>query len=782
MKFFNHEKSVETVVDLLKKESLIPIWGSGFTCGAYAIRGKVPDAKEATSLMLAIIQKHIAKDYDSDDFFEVADVFMNRVSAEIRDDFFRNYFTDVKLDIIETNFLKLPWPHAYTINVDDGIEKSSDFMVVLPYQDNYKRPRKDTKLLYKLHGDANYELKYDKINNIIFCRQQYLRAINEESNKSFLNNYKNDYKEFNLLYIGCGLNNEVDIQYIYNQIKSDCSNMTIRAVLRRKEPNFSEEVELEKYGINTVFIVNDYRLFYEEVVKKYRDSLVNEIVKDYPYRSPKVVDLSKQSLENNLEVFANGGLFDSNKNEFKYHSMMISRICLQEIETALDTTNTIIVQGRRFCGKTSIICDIINRFKKYDVYYFPSQETQGEETVRKILEEKINSLIIFDSNSVQHFAYMYLLDADNVLERNGNKIIIFFNKSEHFFKKKLNAEYISILNVLDSKELSDLNKLADRYGLVRRKERSTNLDYLKQLQDAKSIKRFMLLDKLPDSYSTEEMAFMILLAAVDKVYSRQATTLGISNGSIDALITKLRGIIERLNTNSKEKRITNSGYKYVYNSKYCLIHIIGKFSDNDIINSITYIVKKFKNTDDERLYVEVVLFDTLNQLFGRSKGSSKIIYGIYEKLSDILNSSMDYWLQRAKSIYRLTNRKYLTIGQLQEAYKYAYKAYEDGDGDVKYVDRLRAKAAMSLSLICCLLSEKNSGEEKTSNEKEAIKFMYIALSTDYFRSTDNYMPVVDSEHRRGLKKSIELLCKSHLGAPDGDMFKEAKFIIEKLNL
>lgn len=780
--YYSHKKSVETVVDLLKKQVLIPIWGSGYTYGAKAKKGTVPDAKEATCLMKAIIHKYVDKDYESDNFFDVASVFMTRVDAEIRDNFFRNYFTDVKLGKTEVDFLNLPWPHAYTINVDDGIENSSDFKVVLPYQEKYKLPRKDTRSLYKLHGDANYELQYEKENNIIFCSEQYLEAINEESNKPFLNNYKNDYKDFNLIYIGCGLNNEVDIKFVYNQIKMDCSNMTIRAVLRRNNLKISEEVELEKYGINTVFLVNDYKLFYEEVVNKYLESLVNEIVEDYPYRAPKVVDLSKQDIETNLEVFANGGLFDSAKNEFKHHSMMISRICVQEIEAALEKTNTIVVQGRRFCGKTSIICKIVEKFKKYDVYYFPSEETQGEGTVRKIIEERKNSLIIFDSNSLEHYAYMYLLDIDDILESNGNKLIIFFNKSENFFKEKLNAKYLSILNVLDNKELSDLNKLADRYGLVQRKERSTNLDYLKLLQDAKSISRFKLLDRLPNSYTIEEMAFLILLAAVDKIYSRQATTMNISNQHIDALIAKLDGLIERINTTRKERRTTSSSYKYVCNSKYCLIHIIGKFLENDIIDAITYIVRKFKNSDDERLYVEVVLFDTLNQLFGRSKGSSKIIYGIYEKLSDILNSSMDYWLQRAKSIYRLTNPKYLTKEQLEESYKYAYKAFADGHGSVKYVDRLRAKAAMSLSLICCLLSEKNTGQEKISNELDAIKFMYIALSTDYFRSTDNYKPVVDSEHRRGLKKSIESVCRSHLESPDGDMYNEAKFIMDKLEL
>ena len=193
--YYRHKKSVETVVDLLKKQVLVPIWGSGYTYGAKAKKGTVPDAKEATCLMKAIIHEYVDKDYESNNFFDVASVFMTRVDAEIRDNFFRNYFTDVKLGKTEVDFLNLPWPHAYTINVDDGIENSSDFKVVLPYQEKYKLPRKDTRLLYKLHGDANYELQYEKENNIIFCSEQYLEAINAESNKPFLNNHFYNYLE-----------------------------------------------------------------------------------------------------------------------------------------------------------------------------------------------------------------------------------------------------------------------------------------------------------------------------------------------------------------------------------------------------------------------------------------------------------------------------------------------------------------------------------------------------------------------------------------------------------
>lgn len=780
MEYYEHKESVKIFVDLILKNSLIPIFGSGFTCGALAKGGKVPNAQKAVELMKAMIRSHFSESYEEDDFFKVSGVFVNKVPQQDRDDFFRAYFTDAKLDCIESQFLNLPWPHAYTINIDDGIENSSDFKPVLPYQGNYKRPRVDTKLLYKLHGDAEHELKYDSEHNIIFSSVQYLTAINLDANKSFLNNYKNDYIESNLVYIGCSLNDELDIKFVYNQVKEDCSNLSIRAVIRKQRLEFMDEVQLEEYGINTVFLVDDYRLFYEEVVNAYNEFRIASKIEEYRYRSPKVQRLSEKDLNSNLLIFSNGGLFNTDNNEFIRHNMMVTRNIIKEIESYLNYTNSIVVQGRRFCGKTSIICDIVEKLKKYDIYYFPSTDTQDEDTVRRLIEEKKGIVLIFDSNSIDHYAYQYLSVSEKRLKENNNRVLIFVNSSDNYLTDRLSAHYIRIPNVFRGKELKDFNKIADYNGLVKRTPFDTNLDYIKKLHDSKSIKEFPFLEGIPKQYSVEEMAFLILLAAVDKLYSKQIMNLGITNTKIDFLLKKLKGLVEKVENKRKGRGISSSRYKFVYNSRYCILYILSQFNTDSIVESIRYIVKHLRYTDDDRLYIEVVLFDTLNQLFGGKTGSSSVIFKIYESLSDILNDNMDYWLQRAKSIYRFGNRSSLSVDELKKAYRFAFKAYEDGRDMVNGI--LRSKAAMSLSLICCLLGDKTESEEKLEYEQKAIDYMFEALSSDYFRKRDKFVPIVEVEHRRGLKRLIGRICQSIIDNGGREMFHKAKYISEKLEL
>ena len=72
-----------------------------------------------------------------------------------------------------------------------------------------------------------------------------------------------------------------------------------------------------------------------------------------------------------------------------------------------------------------------------------------------------------------------------------------------------------------------------------------------------------------------------------------------------------------------------------------------------------------------------------------------------------MNSDLHYWLQRSKCLYRYeTSREKLT-----EAYSYAKKVYDDGWEAIHY------KSALTVSLICCALAEKDRGLEKTKNIK-----------------------------------------------------------------
>lgn len=114
----------------------------------------------------------------------------------------------------------------------------------------------------------------------------------------------------------------------------------------------------------------------------------------------------------------------------------------------------------------------------------------------------------------------------------------------------------------------------------------------------------------------------------------------------------------------------------------------------DIANIIQNIVRNLYLSDQEQ-YKTAIMFDTLNQLFSREGAASHIEY-VYGKLEKDLCHEPHFWLQRAKSIYRLfkTDEKKLEIAR-----QYAIKAYEDA----KQNSNIKAKSLFTLSLIYGLL-------------------------------------------------------------------------------
>ena len=211
----------------------------------------------------------------------------------------------------------------------------------------------------------------------------------------------------------------------------------------------------------------------------------------------------------------------------------------------------------------------------------------------------------------------------------------------------------------------------------------------------------------------------------------------------------MNGIIEKIPV-SKGENSHHSSEKLIHNSKYVLLNIMNSFESGEIVETIIYIVSKtLKDSAKRRLYVEAVLFDTLNQLFGKKSGAGKIIYKIYNDLEQYLYSDMDYWHQRAKSIYRINPNE---RDELLDAYSYVKKAYCDGD------ERIHAKSSLTSSLICCLLSETVSGEEKTEYElKEAIDYAYEAITSEYFKKIGNAR--LNSEFESNSRSGIHIIKK-----------------------
>lgn len=782
MNYIEHDKGIEEIVKLLLEKRLIPIFGAGFSKSSPTVgKEKVPDSNECVEIMKSLIKPYLLEALSKDEFIEFESYNFNATAKLMKKmlpkneylDFFRSYFTGVNLSQVKVNFLKLPWLYVFTLNIDDGIENTNLFTPILPYHNARKDYFKNNSLLFKLHGDAKYELKYESENNIIFDSDQYIRSLKDIKNKTMCEYFSNTLKEYNLLFIGCSLQNEPDIKYIYNNIADEHFN-TKKIILRTKKLSFLEEANLQDYGITDVILVKDYGLFYADLFNAFNNIKTQEKVNEYPFKNPQIKNIN----DLDLKYFSGFKCFKEEENAFYKTDLIIERECIVAIENSLKFFNIVFVEGRRFSGKTSLICTLCEKEKWRTIFFFPSTTQEDVDVILDIINNNKSALLIFDSNSLSNECYFLLKDIEDILQKNDNKIIVFSNQSDNYLPEIIKSAYFNIANSFSDKELNLLTTKTDIHALIKRKKYDTNLDYLDRIKKEQGSSFNLTKLTLPSEYTKNEQILLLLLCVKDKIYSRDIFSLKIKYEEIKTFLKKVPILCEWLYT-TKEESNTHSVYKLVHNSKNIILREIRKIKHDDIITNINSIVIAFKDGDknQKRIYHEVMQFDTLNYLFGRKKGAGRLISKVYKNLEDLLNDDLHFWLQRSKSIYHLASNNY---DELKFAYSYAKKAYIDSNNRT-----LTTKAALSVSLICSLLYklEKDSFS-KIDLIEEAIKLGYEAIFSEYYRQEKRLVNDLNIGDKRDSYASLIIdSCNNYISFLDiirDDIFKKAKAILNKL--
>ena len=740
--YINHDNGIKKLAQLLLEERLIPIFGAGFSKSSTSTCGTVPDGQECTKLMKSLILKYTSDLNESAlstyNFNTTASRFKKLVSKCIPENeylkFFRNNFTGVKLSEIKKDFLQLPWPYIFTINIDDGIENTGLFNTILPYQNARKDFSSNKRTLFKLHGDAAYELRYTTENNIIFDSDQYTQSLVDPNNQTLCECFSNTYKEFNVLFIGCSLTNEPDIKYIYNSISKERLN-TMGIILKKEKLSNFEEDDLVDYGITDIILVKDYDLFYVDLYNTVLNLQLERKGNNYPFSNPMVQYID----DNDLKYFSGYRSFDENKNLFCKSNLIIDRDALNELKQALQSYNIVFIEGRRFSGKTSLLCSLCEKEKRNTIFFFPSTTQEHADMIYNILSNHHDALLLFDSNSLSSECYYMLRDISKLLQTQNNKIVIALNQSDNYLPELIESDYIKLSSLFSKKELELLTRNTNCHGLIERKELHTNLDYLNIIKKEQGISLSLTLN-LPTVYTKSEQILLLLLCVKDKIYSRDILSLHIKQSEISSFLDRVSFLCEWIPTAPGEAS-TYSSHKLVHNSKNIILEEIRKINHDDIVNSIITIVTSFKNGDNnqKRIYREVMQFDTLNQLFGRKKGAGKLIFTVYENLESRLSDDLHFWLQRSKSIYRLVPGKYW---KLKTSYSYAKKVYLDSTNET-----LTTKAALSVSLICSLLFslERNSSKQLELLE-ESIRLGNKAIFSEYYKQEKRLNNDLNSEN------------------------------------
>ncbi|MBD5626361.1 MAG: hypothetical protein HDQ90_02490, partial [Desulfovibrio sp.] len=468
---------------------------------------------------------------------------------------------------------------------------------------------------------------------------------------------------------------------------------------------------------------------------------------------------------------------------FIVSDLIIERKAFRELAEKINHNSCFLLLGRRFSGKTAIMATICKKLKSFSHIIFPSNETCDERTIGELLSSETNTIFLFDSNSLSSEAYLTVVNSRDKIKKNNNKVIFFANSNDNFIVEHLDVEVIRIYNKFYKKndhssfnELNDFNKKANKYGLNNRRWGDTNLDYLNYIHQTQKITT-SIDDVIKSNLTLDEKVIFILLCACDKIYYSGLLSFGLYPKDIKSIVDRFTPFLE-IEPVKVNEYMSHSSHKLVHNSKLVLLNKLKELDNDDIRYCIEYIVKTYHDNKSKfRLYIEVILFDTLNQIFGGKSGAGHLIYSVYERLEHLLSNDLHYWLQRAKSIYRLFPKEY---DRLREAYQYTKKVYNDSREN----SPLYIKGALSTALISSLLYfMENDSREKILYGREVINLAHEVIYSNHFNNprTGLKNELEGSINRKNALDLIIAICDEYIRSnPYGDLYSSANEIITEL--
>ncbi|EOL9051385.1 SIR2 family protein [Cronobacter turicensis] len=668
---------------------LIPVIGAGFSMGSEAFKGKVPDGKTLIEIMLrslkkaANLEEEKLKKLEKMDFKSISRYYLNEkyVPREYFIEDIRNNFTRVNIKGVRRVFLQQNWKYIYTLNIDDGIERANNNLAkILPYRELDERAQ-DINLLYKIHGCANEETLYKESSKLIFSEKQYIRSLTK--NEHILASLQSDILESNLIYLGCSLERELDIMYAVAGVTEDKLIDSKRIYVTKNDLDDIQIDTLEEYGINIICKLNDYDDIYHLLNERFALSQSKQNNSLQHFQAENITTISSDK-NTNIQYMLQGESQESGAKKFfamPYYS--INRDVVSEIYSGIEQNQVVIIKGRRFSGKTTLLKSISRNIKSKKSYFFPSINTLNVEDIKRMCSIK-NSIYFVDSNVISYLEATAIRKAIPELAKNKSNFVIACNPTEldiaNTFPTTDNEnDFFELFNIFSEKETTLFNKKLSSLGII---EWRTRKNFLENTFDTAAaypkIKQNIYVNK---SCTEVEFKCLILLAILDKAFISLTRVIGIGNQEANDITEKYAPLIEIIPVSATEDN-QKSRYKIVSNSKSWLLHTIKEqfleFGFDKTKSILLEMIKQLRrNKNNEEIGKKIIMFDTINLLFSRKKGAGRLILRLYEELQPLLSQDPDYWLQRAKAMGTVLKGR----SNLLEAIDYAKKAFEDGKRD-----------------------------------------------------------------------------------------------------
>lgn len=756
----SYDEVSNEIIQMMRRKTIIPVIGSGFTRDCIARSGKVPSGEDYYNYMIAQIvdqnpDEMKVKELNNESFSSISSIYHKMVQAEKQQSYLLNKFTNVKLENVKKNFLKIDWPYIYTLNIDDAIENNSEFKTVLyANRDIRNSIFEQEKCVIKLHGDIKDILKYEDSNCEIFDQKQYVVSI--KKNVSLLKKLTHDYEYLNLLYIGCSLSDEIDLLFSTSMANDNNNN---RYYCSTQIPTLLQKTKLEAFGITHCIVFESYDDIYEKMTDAFHQSLCitpDELEQFSTYEFKTL----GTGFELNCPYLFQGKSILNNSKIAIYPSFFVSRSVTDKIVENINSKGTQIVVGRGCSGKTYVSYDIIRRVRDREVYAFRSKDRINNETLTLLLNKE-NCLTIFDSKvlSIKQIEEIILTTSERVVK--SNSIIIIENKSNRDLSGLL--VLMKMNEHLEDDEIPQL-EISNRFSKPKTDEINNYLvtSSLGVFSENKSIadniinasnlliqkNKFSQISPLTDN--VRQVSSLIVLATLGKVYASDAINLDLVE-EFEMQCKKAMPLIEKESTWVFEmSAANNSPLKYVVNAEYWLFNqldILAKSRKGreKIIEAYRYIIGKLIEINGKpdlmkgekyAPYKDYILFDNIFQIF-RSQGT-KIIRDIYQSLNDILATDPNYLHQRAKCYIRSAHKSTEEKDKekwLEMAYRDASisnssfeKRYESHENE-----KIMISAAHSLytaALALCHIAKLRNYRDISINAN-AVKCLYKAISSPF---------------------------------------------------
>ena len=583
----------------------------------------------------------------------------------------------------------------------------------------------------------------------VFDNEQYINSLT--SNKWLLDKLKHDYLDKNILFLGCSLDDEIDLMHVFSLVKQQNPQViTEKYFVTDKEPNTETLIDLESYGITTVILVNEYDEFYE------RFFTINEELKTIPnteldvFKNIAIQTLDVKEHKNKEYILYGKQPFDKKNKIISLPYFFTNRNLSTKIVQEFNKFPVQFVYGKRVSGKSYLLLDVMTRLANRDKYYFDSRARISKENIDNLFEMN-NIVVLIDTNVLSDDLLRYIIkyNHDKLKEQNINVVICINTSSKESAIELHNAFGSKTIQKYYIDNKFDCTHENDEYEILKKRliainmpyffKNRTILDNILWIQNKLFVEQsgYAIKDFRIDPNNYLQMAYLILMANYGKLTSADFVKFQLEQEPFE-LMPKLDKAVEpdfRLMITSSIS--DSSYYQIVCNAQVWLLGYLSRISlkplyFNSITKAVVYIVNKMYEQNNNRKknkeILELIQFDNLNMLLGgarekgRPVGVRKITQTIYSELKEMLGEDYQFHHQYAKcllwgieEIEETQKNK-----ELQEALKSVILATQLIDEALtrnqknKYLNISYAHIQFTMSMICVKMFFFNQNQETFS--------------------------------------------------------------------